>query len=653
MSVWILLRAVPVVPGELLYAEVGATGGGAPGGGNGNPGGAESDVRTCSTTALSCSGGTSADSVLVVAGGGGGAGGGPAPAFDWGSACGVGGGAGSASDGMTPVTTSAGTVLPGMPAIDSSPAIPAGGGGVSGAGAGGSTPDCTGFVQDFGGATDGSGGNGMAGGAGATPANSAEGGGGGGGTGYFGGGGGQAGQLETRPDPGHDASDGGGGGAGASFYSASVTGDVSYGHNAWSYSPSVTITPLIGIVAPADGATYTLGQVVDANFSCAGGCQFTPPVPNGSPLDTSSVGVHSFTLGADNATSTVHYTVVEPPSITTAASTTLTVGHAGSFVFATGPSYPASPSLSDGNAVLPTGVTFTSNGDGTATLKGNPHAGTAGTYPFTVTASNGASPDATQAFTLTIVDTPGAPSHVAVHPVTGALGVSWSAPSQTGGSAITHYTATAMPGGATCTTAGLSCTIGGLTATTRYTVSVSATNAVGAGLASTPASAYPATVVSLKLWSLPLVAVRNSVFTVGIVGATPGATVNVAVPHSPALHCVADAIGQCVANGLEPRTGVFTVVATSGKVSSSKRIFVPSVAAPRGAKVATSFAVTVRHCPARAMVSLQATGMPVKNVAASEAGFATIHVKPAVKGTLVLTVSVSGVTVMTARVVVT
>ena len=51
---------------------------------------------------------------------------------------------------------------------------------------------------------------------------------------------------------------------------------------------------------------------------------------------------------------------------------------------------------------LPSGVTFTDNGDGTATLAGTPAAGDGGVYDFTITASNGVSPDANQSFTLTV-----------------------------------------------------------------------------------------------------------------------------------------------------------------------------------------------------------------------------------------------------------
>jgi hypothetical protein len=45
-------------------------------------------------------------------------------------------------------------------------------------------------------------------------------------------------------------------------------------------------------------------------------------------------------------------------------------------------------------------VDFTDNGDGTATLAGTPS--TSGSYPITITASNGVSPDYTQSFTLTV-----------------------------------------------------------------------------------------------------------------------------------------------------------------------------------------------------------------------------------------------------------
>jgi uncharacterized repeat protein (TIGR02543 family) len=68
--------------------------------------------------------------------------------------------------------------------------------------------------------------------------------------------------------------------------------------------------------------------------------------------------------------------------------------------------------------------------------------------------------------------------------------VSWTAPLSTGGSAVQTYTATANPGGATCTATGTtSCTVTGLTNDTSYTFTVIATNAVGNSSASSASSA--------------------------------------------------------------------------------------------------------------------------------------------------------------------
>ena len=68
--------------------------------------------------------------------------------------------------------------------------------------------------------------------------------------------------------------------------------------------------------------------------------------------------------------------------------------------------------------------------------------------------------------------------------------MSWS-PADNGGSAITKYTATAAPGGASCTTSGTTCTVSGLTNGTAYTFSVVATNVAGDGPPSTTAAVTP------------------------------------------------------------------------------------------------------------------------------------------------------------------
>ena len=55
---------------------------------------------------------------------------------------------------------------------------------------------------------------------------------------------------------------------------------------------------------------------------------------------------------------------------------------------------------------LPANVTFTDNGNGTATIAGTPAAATGGAYPITITANNGVAPNGTQNFILNVTQAP-------------------------------------------------------------------------------------------------------------------------------------------------------------------------------------------------------------------------------------------------------
>jgi RHS repeat-associated protein len=112
---------------------------------------------------------------------------------------------------------------------------------------------------------------------------------------------------------------------------------------------------------------------------------------------------YSFTIAASNGTSlkstqTFALTVDEAPSITSAAHASFTIGRSGTFTITTS-GFPAASLTLTGS--LPNGVTFTNNGNGTATLTGIPQAGTAGSYPVTISAGNG-SGSVTQSFTLSV-----------------------------------------------------------------------------------------------------------------------------------------------------------------------------------------------------------------------------------------------------------
>jgi hypothetical protein len=91
--------------------------------------------------------------------------------------------------------------------------------------------------------------------------------------------------------------------------------------------------------------------------------------------------------------------VDQPPAITSGTSATFATGKPGSFtVKASG--YPKSTFIEVGT--LPSGVTLSSSGY----LSGTPAAGTSGTYPINITATNGIGLAATQSFTLTVNQAP-------------------------------------------------------------------------------------------------------------------------------------------------------------------------------------------------------------------------------------------------------
>ena len=93
-----------------------------------------------------------------------------------------------------------------------------------------------------------------------------------------------------------------------------------------------------------------------------------------------------------------------PPAITSVNNTTFVVGTFASFTVRTSPPDPSATISYTG--ALPSGINFTPNSDGTATINGTASAGSEGSYPINITASNGTLPDASQIFTITIQDAP-------------------------------------------------------------------------------------------------------------------------------------------------------------------------------------------------------------------------------------------------------
>ena len=120
---------------------------------------------------------------------------------------------------------------------------------------------------------------------------------------------------------------------------------------------------------------------------------------------------------------------------------------------------------------------------------------TAGTtYSITVAATNAAGSGASSAAKAiapgVVPSAPGTPTMVAGN---GEILVSWTAPSDNGGLAISKYTVTSTPESKTCSPTGaeLSCVVTGLTIGTKYTFTVSATNDAGTTASTASAAIAP------------------------------------------------------------------------------------------------------------------------------------------------------------------
>ncbi|ERK70579.1 immunoglobulin I-set domain protein, partial [Leifsonia aquatica ATCC 14665] len=127
---------------------------------------------------------------------------------------------------------------------------------------------------------------------------------------------------------------------------------------------------------------------------------------SGTPMDAAKD--YPVTVRASNAGGTVDqaltYVLNQTSAITSPNAASFTAGSAGSFtVTTTGRPTPDPITLV---GTLPSGLTFTDNHDGTATIAGTPAAKTGGVRTLSLTAGNGVGAAAAQTLTLTVQEAP-------------------------------------------------------------------------------------------------------------------------------------------------------------------------------------------------------------------------------------------------------
>ena len=175
------------------------------------------------------------------------------------------------------------------------------------------------------------------------------------------------------------------------------------------FGQSVTFTAMVSAVSPGTGTPT--GTVVFYDGATALG---TRTLTAGSAsLSTSSLSVgnsHSITVvynGDTNYTgstsSTTTQTVNLAPTITSANSTSFIQGLSTNSFQVTASGFPTSFNYSITAGSLPGGVTLNSN---TGLLSGAPVGGSVGTYPVTISVSNGVNPNGSQQFTLKVNPAP-------------------------------------------------------------------------------------------------------------------------------------------------------------------------------------------------------------------------------------------------------
>ncbi len=201
------------------------------------------------------------------------------------------------------------------------------------------------------------------------------------------------------------------------------------------FTSSAVVTETAGTAFGYAVATTAYPTAALTSGTLPGGMTFTDNGNGSGTLSGSSAlaaGTYLITITAANTVSNVSQTITltvkaagkteQVPAFTSPASATATVGTSLSFTVTTAGSPTSYTSNVTHSGALPPGVSFTNNGNGTATFSGTPTAAADGSYPITLTAKNSAG-TTTQSFVLTVT---GAPTITTAATATATVGSAFS-----------------------------------------------------------------------------------------------------------------------------------------------------------------------------------------------------------------------------------
>ncbi len=270
-------------------------------------------------------------------------------------------------------------------------------------------------------------------------------------------------------------------------------------------SQSFSVTPVVPAVPTSVTATAgnTQASVAFAPPSSNGGSNVTGYVVTVAPAHVAPVTGASSPIVVGGLTNGVSYTFTVQAensaglgaassasnAVTPKATQTLTFVNPGPQTFGTSPTLTATTDATGG--LVPT---FTSSTPAVCTITsgGVLTFVTAGDCTISADQAGDASylaaTQVTQSFTVNAI-TPNAPASVTATAGNASATVAFSAPTDTGGVAITGYTVTSTPGNLTATGTSSPIQITGLTNGTSYTFTVRATNSAGQGAASASSNA--------------------------------------------------------------------------------------------------------------------------------------------------------------------